>query len=98
MTLIITITITMTITITITITIWDLLRNRLRQPEHQAPGREQSPEHDVEGGMIRLETLIELTLINSSCSSLFSYWNSTNNYLSSNSSRLYLNQQYPPPS
>ena len=44
-----------------------------------------------EEGMMRLEPLIELKLFNSSCSSLSSYWNWTNNSLSSNSSQQYLN-------
>ena len=51
-----------------------------------------------EGGMTRLETLIELKFVNSSFSSLSSYWNLTNSSLSSNSRQQYLNQQYPPPS
>ena len=50
-----------------------------------------------EGGMIRLETLIELNLFNSSFSSLISYCNRTNIYLSSSSGRQYLDRQYPPP-
>ena len=50
-----------------------------------------------DGGMIRLETLIELEFINSSCSSLLSHWKKTDDSLSSDSSRQHLNQQYPPP-
>ena len=52
----------------------------------------------LEGGMIRLETLIELKFIDSSCSSLSSYCNDTNSSLSSNSRQRYLSQRYPPPS
>ena len=50
-----------------------------------------------EGGMIRLENLIELKLWIRVVRAFFSYWHSTNTSLSSNSSRQYLNQQYPPP-
>ena len=46
------------------------------------------------GGMIRLETLIELKFLNSSFSSLSSCWNQTNCSPSSDSRRQYLNQQY----
>ena len=49
------------------------------------------------GGMILSETLIELNVLHSSCSSLSSYWNWTNDSLSSNSSQRHLSQQYPPP-
>ena len=51
-----------------------------------------------EGEVIRLETLIELRLINSSFSSCCFYiLELISNSLSSNSSRQYLNQQYPSP-
>ena len=46
-----------------------------------------------EGGMIRLETLIELKYLNSSCSSSSSYWNSTISYLPSDLSQQYLPTQ-----
>ena len=48
-------------------------------------------------GMIRLETLIELEFLNSTCSSLSSYWNWTNGSLASDSRRQYLSQNSPPP-
>ena len=48
-------------------------------------------------GMIRLETLIELKSLNSSCSSLSSWRNQTNSSLSSNSRQQYLSQEYPRP-
>ena len=50
-----------------------------------------------EGGMIGLETLIELKFLNSSFSSLSSRRNWTNGSLSSSSRQQYLSQQYPPP-
>ena len=53
--------------------------------------------HVSEGGIIRLETLIELKFINSGFSSLSSYWNWTNGSVSSDSRRHYLSHQYPPP-
>ena len=46
---------------------------------------------------MRLETLVELEFLNSSFSSLSSYWSQTNNSLSSDSSQQHLGQQYPPP-
>ena len=48
--------------------------------------------------MIQLEHLIQLKFIEHICSSCLSYWNYTVHYCSSDSSQLYLNQQYPPPS
>ena len=48
-------------------------------------------------GTMRLETLVELQFLNSSVSSLSSYWNSTKHYMPSDSSQQYLSQQYPPP-
>ena len=50
-----------------------------------------------EGGMIRLETLIELIFLDSSFSSLSSSLNWTSGPLSSNSRQQYLSQQYPTP-
>ena len=52
---------------------------------------------DSEGGMIRLETLIELKFLDSSFSSFLSYRKWTNNSLPSNSGQQYLSQQYAPP-
>ena len=49
------------------------------------------------GGMIRLETLIELKSLHSSFSSSSSDWNSKQSFLSSNSRQPYLSQQYPTP-
>ena len=49
------------------------------------------------GGMIRLETLIELRFINSSFTSFSSCWNSTSSSLSSNSRQQCLSRQYPLP-
>ena len=53
-------------------------------------------EQESEGGMIRLETLVELKFLNSSCSSSSYCRNQTNGSLSSNSRQRYLSQQYPP--
>ena len=50
-----------------------------------------------EGGMTRLETLMELKFIDSSCSSCSSHGDRTRNPLLSNSSRRCLDQQHPPP-
>ena len=50
-----------------------------------------------EGGMMRLDTLIELEFLNSSSSSSSSFRNSTNSSLSSNSRQQYLRQWYLPP-
>ena len=50
-----------------------------------------------EGGMIRLETLIELIFVDSIFSSLSSFWNLTNAFLSNNSRQQYLSQHYPLP-
>ena len=50
-----------------------------------------------EGGMMRLETLIELKCLDSSFSSLSPYRTQTSDSLSSNSRQLHLSQQHPPP-
>ena len=59
--------------------------------------RSSTRPRDSEGGMMWLETLIELKFLNSSFSSLSSCWHWTNGSLSSNSRQQYLSQQYPPP-
>ena len=49
-----------------------------------------------EGGMIRLESLIELNFLDSSSSSLSSHWNQTGGSLSSDSRQQHLSQRYSP--
>ena len=57
---------------------------------------------DTVGNPLRAKSsqfeFFELRFINSSFSSLASYWNQTNGSLSSNSRQQYLSQQHPPPS
>ena len=63
--------------------------NQPKTPPQQAPLSK--------GGLIRLETLIELKFVTSSFSSLSSYWNWTNTSLSSDSRQQHLSRQYPHP-
>ena len=63
-------------------------REAARGPAHQQvaerPGR-RGRRQGSEGGMLRLETLLELKSLNSSFSSLSSYWNWTGSFLPGNS-------------
>ena len=60
-------------------------------------GASKGPSRDSEGGMMRLEILVELKFLNSSFSGLYSYRNYIKHSLSSNLRQQYLSQQYPPP-
>ena len=71
-----------------------MLRSWFRRAAHLSFGRGDDTVGNLHRAQISQLELLELKFLNSSCSSLLSYWNWANSSLSSNSRHRHLSQQY----